>query len=277
MASTSTSASPGDGGDHQVIPNGVRIKGWEITAQVNEPILNSRELETLQSDLHLEKLPDMIFGKNFIKFAHLESLFEFNFNAIDGVKGIGDVADYAHIKVSHSDKWANTRESLSDYLQKSYNWTFSTNYKGSIISKGVPMGDEKFVVPTNENIDIKKLQAQDPIYYYNQTHLFEDELGDNGVSLLSARVRVMPHRFFALMRFWLRVDHVIYRVYDTRIYHEFGKDYLLREYQYREGPYEPLKQLFDKERNKMHDENTIVPLLPVLETYTQQINFNSQQ
>ena len=45
----------------------------------------------------------------------------------------------------------------------------------------------------------------------------------------------MPTNFFILLRYFLRVDNVMLRVNDTRIYHEFGQRYLLREYTSREA------------------------------------------
>ena len=40
--------------------------------------------------------------------------------------------------------------------------------------------------------------------------------------------------FFGLLRHYLRVDDVLIRIYDTRIYHQFGKNYILREFTWRE-------------------------------------------
>jgi hypothetical protein len=45
----------------------------------------------------------------------------------------------------------------------------------------------------------------------------------------------MPTGFFCLNRFYLRVDHTLVRVYDTRLYHEAGTNFILREYLKRES------------------------------------------
>ncbi len=37
--------------------------------------------------MQLEKIPDMIFGKNNLKFAHVQSGFELAFTPIDAIKG----------------------------------------------------------------------------------------------------------------------------------------------------------------------------------------------
>ena len=39
----------------------------------------------------------------------------------------------------------------------------------------------------------------------------------------------MGFGFFAKLRCFLRVDHVAFRCIETRLYHEFGQDHLLRE------------------------------------------------
>lgn len=44
----------------------------------------------------------------------------------------------------------------------------------------------------------------------------------------------MPSSFFVLLRFYLRVDNVMVRLNDTRVFHDFETNYLLREYTNRE-------------------------------------------
>ena len=39
----------------------------------------------------------------------------------------------------------------------------------------------------------------------------------------------MPSGFFVVLRHYLRVDHVLVRVNDTRLYHEKNTQYILRE------------------------------------------------
>ena len=43
------------------------------------------------------------------------------------------------------------------------------------------------------------------------------------------------------MRFHLRVDGVLIRIFDTRFFHDFSKSYFLREFQAREGSIAALK------------------------------------
>lgn len=98
--------------------------------------------------------------------------------------------------------------------------------------------------------------------FYAEIPLFEDELHDNGASHLLTRIvgslperialalivppqRVMPTCFFILSRFTLRVDNVLFRTYDTRIYHSFGASppLVVRETSGWEAPYDRVKRV----------------------------------
>lgn len=50
----------------------------------------------------------------------------------------------------------------------------------------------------------------------------------------------MPTSFFILLRYFLRVDNVMVRVNDTRLFHDFNTDYVLREYTNRESGFREL-------------------------------------
>ena len=48
--------------------------------------------------------------------------------------------------------------------------------------------------------------------------------------------------FFVLLRSYTRVDHVLVRILDTRIYHEFGSNEIIRDFQHKENTYAQLKK-----------------------------------
>nr|XP_036874745.1 TIP41-like protein [Manis javanica] len=114
---------------------------------------------------------------------------------------------------------------------KPHDWTYTTDYKGTLLGESLKLK----VVPTTDHIDTEKLKAREPIKFFEEVLLFEDELHDHGVSSLSVKIRVMPYSFFLLLRFFLRIDGVLIRMNDTRLYHEAGKTYMLREYTSRES------------------------------------------
>jgi type 2A phosphatase activator TIP41 len=49
--------------------------------------------------------------------------------------------------------------------------------------------------------------------------------------------------FLVLQRFFLRVDNVLVKLVDTRIFHEFGTRFVIREFKVREMPYSDLVKL----------------------------------
>lgn len=96
----------------------------------------------------------------------------------------------------------------------------------------------------NENkelINYKRLKMRnEPILWFDQCILWEDELADNGIAQLSIKCRVMSFGFLILIRHFLRVDSVTTRSMETRIYHEFegeNRDYLIMEKQEKRHDY----------------------------------------
>lgn len=69
--------------------------------------------------------------------------------------------------------------------------------------------------------------ARTPILLFGDINLFEDELGDNGASILNVKIRVMQTGFFVLQRFFLRVDGSLLRVWDTRLQWRHGEEWVL--------------------------------------------------
>ena len=53
----------------------------------------------------------------------------------------------------------------------------------------------------------------------------------------------MPFGWFLLARFFLRLDNVLFRLRETRLYHEFDQNYILKEQRYAESDYQSLKKV----------------------------------
>jgi len=137
---------------------------------------------------------------------------------------------------------------------KPYDWTYTTTYSGHQESEledstqpseslGVSWAAADPEDPSNV-IPLAELSRPDPILFYAEIPLFEDELHDNGSSSVIVRIRVMPTCLFILSRFTLRVDHVLFRTYDTRIYHSFNSSppLIVREKGGWEAPYERVQR-----------------------------------
>lgn len=97
------------------------------------------------------------------------------------------------------------------------------------------------VEETDERIDVNKLKQREEILFYDDVTLYEDELADHGTAQYSVKVRVMPNSMFVLARYYLRIDGVLARINDTRVYHELHKRYALREYTNREAKLEGME------------------------------------
>ncbi|XP_065649147.1 TIP41-like protein isoform X3 [Hydra vulgaris] len=200
---------------------------WNIIAQKG-PILSSSDSDRISNELNLPSLPEMVFGETFLRIDHDDG-FSICFNALDALKLVDNKNDL--LKVGVAEEWRKYRadNEFIDDIVNPFDWTFTTNYMGTL----VPSHQNK-IVATEERINLEKLRQRESIAFYQDLLLFEDELADHGMVTLSVKIRVMPSSFFVLQRFFLRVDGVIIRMNDTRLYYEMGNNFILREYSSRE-------------------------------------------
>uniref|UniRef100_A0A0N4Z5D2 TIP41-like protein n=1 Tax=Parastrongyloides trichosuri TaxID=131310 RepID=A0A0N4Z5D2_PARTI len=208
-------------------------------------------------ELKLPHFPEIVFANNELKIQSTkdEKLF-LSFNALDAMKMI-NTSENPEFKVSMSDEWIASREQYLNLKPSShsFDWSFTTRYKGTI-------GEGVIVKDTTEEIDIEKLKRRDPIIEFDNFALYEDELHDNGLSKLEIKYRVMDECFLLLQRFFLRVDGVIFRVIDTRIYHDATKNYLLREWTYRE---QHVRDMNEATLENIKNEEYLATHLPLLD------------
>jgi type 2A phosphatase activator TIP41 len=73
--------------------------------------------------------------------------------------------------------------------------------------------------------------------------LYESELDDNGISIVSCKLRVMPDRMLLLCRLFMRLDNVLVRIRDTRIYVDFDLRQVIRDYTEKEGSFDKIKSV----------------------------------
>lgn len=183
--------------------------------------------------LELPHMPDMVFPSNILTLKHQNGA-TIQFNALDALKTVSN--GKINVQLACAEAWKDSRSESREYLEekvKPFDWTFTTTYMGTISNFEIQ--------ETNERIDVDKLKRRDKILFYHDLTLFEDELHDNGIAVCSVKIRVMPSSFYILLRYFLRIDGVMFRINDTRIYHEFGQDYLLREFTSREAKVEDIR------------------------------------
>ena len=276
----------------------ISIGEWTISSR-KKPILNSQELEDWENNKlrGLPALPEMIFGNNYVQIKNTDKEWGIEFNALDALKQV--ILEDPGIRVSYAQKWIDSKrrqqqrqqqqqqagqqeflgtEDISDSLKivKNYDWTYSTLYDGTII--GSNKGKYPFEPDDDESLPIDKLSRPDPILYYDDLVLFEDELADNGISVLNVKIRVMQERLLLLSRFFLRVDEVMLRVYDTRVYVEFEENKVLREFKEYEGKYEDIMKKHHISHSHdpkaaLRDSNWVVEHLPMKRRKCEVIHF----
>ncbi|KAK6171269.1 hypothetical protein SNE40_019494 [Patella caerulea] len=235
---------------------------WQLTSTKSH-ILKSEgpERERFDKTLELPQVPEMVFAENILRLEHADG-FGVEFNALDALKRVDAHNDPLQVAVAKA--WQEARSDCEHIknVVKPFDWTFSTDYKGTVF------GNIK-MESTTERIDLEKLKRRDQIMFYDDFLLFEDELSDNGSSMLNCKIRVMPSSFFILLRFYMRVDDVIVRVNDTRIYYEIENNYILREYSSRDKQMKEIKAPI----NVITDMNQVGPHLTLREEQIEKLIF----
>lgn len=136
----------------------------------------------------------MVFGFNELSLVHIETGTTLSFCGLDALKLVSRQAP-ADIKVAAAHTWSKSNKTQVDAISQSpgsektsnYDWTFTTHYKGSLKA-----GGENHSIQTEPTttvaIPLDKLKQPDPILHYDEVHLFEDELSDNGISELCVKI-----------------------------------------------------------------------------------------
>ncbi|XP_071955512.1 TIP41-like protein [Antedon mediterranea] len=218
-----------------------------------------------QRSLELPQLPEMVFGDNVLRVEH-QAGFGLEFTALEALKRVD--AHHDLLQVAAAKAWQEARKT-SDFIKevvKPFDWTYTTDYQGTCLESISKM---QTINPTDLKIDVEKLKVREKIYFFEEIVLFEDELADNGCAMLTAKLRVMQSSFFVLLRFYLRVDGVLIRINDTRVYHEADKNYMIREYTSREKKISDLKV----SPSVLTDANQIHHHLDITKEVTEKLEF----
>ncbi|KAI9317461.1 TIP41-like family-domain-containing protein [Dichotomocladium elegans] len=263
-----------EGSPRTGLVQGIEYNGWTIKSK-KAPICGSSEMDdmictirSIQQKFGMPP-PEMVFGNNYVTLKYGNDI-EIGFNAIDALSHVDTSSTSSeHIKVAYAEEWKRKRQvglfhpflinhnDVKDVI-KPYDWTYTTSYRGTTAHGAFEVADEP-------EIDVVRLQRKDPILFYDENILYEDELADNGTTVLSVRLRVMPSCFLVLQRLFLRVDDVLFRINDTRIYHTFGSPYVIREYMSREDHFNSIANKLPAGQGDvslLNDTNWISSVLP---------------
>ncbi|KAH6914748.1 type 2A phosphatase activator TIP41 [Coprinopsis sp. MPI-PUGE-AT-0042] len=259
----------------------IQILNWRITSCTN-PISNASSLDALQSSLGNMPLPEMTFGSNYLEMEYVPSGWTYRFTLEETLKGVkmGELGEGdGGVKVGYADKWLQSRTdpnsnfTMPQTVAKPYDWTYTTTYPGHTTPNDEWIAADPDQEAT-QSIPIAELTRPDPILFYAEIPLFEDELHDNGSSSLLVRIRVMPTCIFVLSRFTLRVDNVLFRTFDTRFYHSFSSSppLIVREMSGWEAPYDRVVRMLPKREDMtpLTDPSWIAKVLSDLPTRTSQ-------
>ena len=267
---------------------GILLKGWKISS--NKGTISDEDTFNAIKDNYgiTFSPPEMFFGSNYVRLSHVESGISYNFGAMEALAGCkvtfdaNGNPDRRIFKHSLADTWSKRADhnvAIAKNTVTDFDWTYTTYYSGhfSCTESGTP-ANVAVSNSTEDSIDYARLRQRDPILWHDAVNLFEAELDDNGNGQLNVKIRVMPSCFFCLSRFWLRVDGMLLRVLDTRLYHVFGTDKLVFEKSVREITYDQLKsQGMSTNDRDYTDPDKFVNLVPVVKQWNEVAYLRSQK
>ncbi|CAI9781852.1 unnamed protein product [Fraxinus pennsylvanica] len=160
---------------------GLSIRGWEIESR-KLPILNSSLLQQWEQKLQTSHFPEMIFGESSLVLKHVNSGIKIHFNAFDALLGWKQES-LPPVEVPAAAQW-KFRSKPDRQVILDYDYTFTTPYCGSESIETIDKpGRGACWEVCKEKIDMVALASKEPILFYDEVILYEDELADNGVSL----------------------------------------------------------------------------------------------
>ncbi|KFY61921.1 hypothetical protein V496_04793 [Pseudogymnoascus sp. VKM F-4515 (FW-2607)] len=249
--------------------------GWTISTR-KLPISKSDAIDDMSEKLGIP-VPEMIFGDNMVSVENAEKGWALEFNSFDALDRV-DKTDKTMLKVAYSREWSESREKTHESIKevvKPFDWSYSTDYKGTLAGASpTPF------TPDTEPIPIELLKRPDPILHFEEVVLYESELDDNGISLYSIKLRVMPERMLILARNFMRLDNVLVRIRDTRVYIDFKSKKVTREYTATEEKFNAVKEALLKTRLPddvivaMRDPNQMASYLKKIDHTLESVNLS---
>ena len=230
-------------------------KGWDFYSHT-ENMLNSKDLDILiknkeENGLYISHLPEIFYGFNRLFLLNESQNFCYEFNPLQMLSLTNNNVRQKLLKekeIYYIPTQAKSQYSKTDDTKNEMDWSFSSPYMGHITSinncimnKYYPKINETKKFRTEKsNMIFPEIKVEN-VLNYNQVQFFEDELGDIGLSEGKIGFGVMDQCFLGLMRCYLRVDNMLVRNIDTKIYHKFGEKYIVRNFSVKEKTYDELK------------------------------------
>ncbi len=226
----------------------VHIQGNFRIASRKLPISKADPIDKMGSRIGIP-IPEMIFGENLVSITHVPTGWTITFSA-EPALDLVDKTGANMLQVAHASSWSSSREQTSAAnireVVKPYDWSYSTAYRGTLDPQEAV--EKHPFVEGRTPIPLELLKRRDPILFFDEVMLYESELDDNGISMLNVKVRVMEKRMLLLCRLFMRIDGVVVRVRDTRLYVDFETDQVIREYTAKEDKFENVRRVSSAQR-----------------------------
>ncbi|OAQ96661.1 hypothetical protein LLEC1_01449 [Akanthomyces lecanii] len=249
-------------------------KSFRITTR-KLPISKAGAIDAMTERIGIP-IPEMIFGDNLVSLTHVPTGWAISFTAPDALDAV-DKTDRHMLKVAYARDWESTREGTTQKIKevvRPYDWSYSTTYMGT----ETPAGNGSKLLESKDAIPIDLLKRRDPMLFFDDVVLYESELDDNGISKYNVKLRVHEHRMLLLCRLFMRLDNVIVRIRDTRVYADFMGDEVIREYTEKEASFDDVKnalyrsgRLPDSITSDLRDPNALDPFLKTVEHKTESV------
>ena len=242
--------------DNKKIPfNKYSLKNWDFISH-SKYMMPTNEINNLISNnnvIKVKHLPEIFNGYNRLFIINSEYNFVYEFSPIQML----NLSNYEMRKNYLDNKkiYYNPSEVKTKIpnLENDNDWTFSSCYMGNICNINNSevknlydisnLKEKNFKCEIDNNIKMPILGKETKIKHYIEIELYEDEFGDNGICETRLRLYIMENCFSLLLRCYLRVDNIIVRNINTKIFYQFGDNFIIRNFSVKEMPYLDLKNL----------------------------------
>ena len=145
----------------------------------------------------------MVFPDNVLRIEHATAKLGLEFNALDALKRVNDKEDSIKVAIAEAWKGARYKRTPSEVKYKEnifsictstrngveidhkvshpFDWTFTSDYRGTVFGNVA-------IAETDLRIDMEKLKEKERILFFDEIHLYEDELADHGCTSCSVKV-----------------------------------------------------------------------------------------
>ncbi len=131
----------------------------------------------------------MLFACNSLTLRRSSTGAEIRLTPLDALRHVNDSKDLVHVAMAG--EWAAARKDSPHIrrIVKPFDWTYTpTDYRGTLIDGGKDGAGSWSVSPSEQGIDYERLKVREKILFFDELILYEDELDDNGCTVLTAKI-----------------------------------------------------------------------------------------